>query len=63
MTNFKLRGNDFYDSHNHKLAVIRGTDIFDEHNHKIATISDIKKQIDGAYGGIAITALWIYFVR
>ena len=79
MTNYKLRGNDLYtssghhiaslkgsyiyDEHGHKVATLRGTDVYDEHGHKIATINDIKKEIDGAMGGISIVAFWLFFVR
>ena len=63
MANFKMRGNDLYDSHSNKIASIRGSDVYDSHSNKIGNLSDVKKAIDGAMGGISVAALWISFVR
>jgi hypothetical protein len=43
MTDFKMKGSELFDSHNHKVATLRGNDVLDEHSHKVATIrgSDI----------------------
>ena len=58
-----IKGNNLYDSKNHKVATLNGSDIRDSRNHKIASISDAKKAIDGAMGGMSVVALWVCFIR
>ena len=38
MADYKMRNNDFLDSHNRKIAVLKGTALHDDHNRKIAVI-------------------------
>jgi sporulation protein YlmC with PRC-barrel domain len=35
---FKLKGNDLFDNHGHKLAIVKGNDVYDNHGHKVAVI-------------------------
>ena len=58
-----IKGNDIYDSHLHKIGTVKGSDIYDSHLHKIGSIDKIKKEIDGAMGGVTVAALWLLFVR
>jgi hypothetical protein len=79
MANFKMKGNDLYDNHSHKvaivkgddiyddhshkIAIIKGSDIYDDHSHKIATMNDVKRDIQDGLGGATLAALWLCFVR
>jgi len=38
MANFKMKGNELYDNHSHKVATLRGNDLIDDHSHKVGTI-------------------------
>jgi len=58
-----VRGNDIYNEHSHKIATVKGSDIYDDHSHKIATMNDIRRSIEGGIGGASLTALWLCFVR
>ena len=58
-----IRGNDIYDERNYKVATVRGSDVYDERNSKSSSLSDVKRTIDGAMGGVTVVALWLFFVR
>ncbi len=58
-----IRGIDVYDERNKKVATLKGNDIYDGGNKKIGNLTDVKKMIDGALGGVSIAALWLFFCR
>jgi len=60
---FKLKGNDLYDSQNHKLATLKGSDIYAPSNHKMGTVKDVQKAIDGTQNGPTSVALWLVFAK
>ncbi|MCB9222000.1 MAG: hypothetical protein H6615_09290 [Ignavibacteria bacterium] len=63
MSNYKMRGSDLFDNRNSKIGTLRGNDIYDSRNSKISTLNNVKKEIDGAIGGVSLVAFWIIFVR
>ena len=59
-----VRGDDIYDFKNgFKVAYVRGTDIYDKNGHKIESLDNVRRQIDGAMGGVTVAALWLFFIR
>jgi len=52
-----------YDDHSHKIASVKGPDVYDDHSHKIGSVDKIRKEIDGAMGGVSVVALWLLFCR
>jgi len=38
MANFKMKGNELYDNHSRKIAIIRGNDIYDDHSRRVAVV-------------------------
>jgi sporulation protein YlmC with PRC-barrel domain len=63
LTQLMIHGNDIVDDRGHKIATVSGNDIKDEKGHKIGTVDKIKKEIDGAIGGVNLVALWLGWVR
>ena len=58
-----MKGNELYDNHSNRIAIVKGNDIYDNHSNKIATMSDVRRAIESGIGGTTLAALWICFVR
>ena len=58
-----VRGDDIRDKTGNKVGRVQGSSVYDGRNIRIASLSDVRKTIDGAMGGVTVAALWLFFIR
>ena len=63
MAKFTLKGNDLLLPSSSKVAYVKGNDILLPSSSKVASISDVKRDIQGATGSMTDVALWWFFVH
>ena len=60
LVDFKLKGNDLYDNHSHKVEILKDNSIYDDHSHKVCTINGNDIYNDHSHKIVTIRGTDIY---